>query len=92
MISDVLNGGIAQLGERLHGMQEVMGSNPTISICDWKGFCKKQRSFLLHRKLLWSLLCNKKPSGQDRTAAERNDAAKAARRRRRILRCRILRL
>ena len=32
MISDVLNGGIAQLGERLHGMQEVMGSNPTISI------------------------------------------------------------
>ena len=24
-------GGIAQLGERLHGMQEVMGSNPTIS-------------------------------------------------------------
>ena len=26
------NGGIAQLGERLNGIQEVMGSNPTISI------------------------------------------------------------
>ena len=25
-------GGIAQLGERLNGIQEVMGSNPTISI------------------------------------------------------------
>ena len=27
------NGGIAQLGERLYGIQEVMGSNPTISMC-----------------------------------------------------------
>ncbi len=26
------HGGIAQLGERLNGIQEVMGSNPTISI------------------------------------------------------------
>ena len=26
-----LYGGIAQLGERLNGIQEVMGSNPTIS-------------------------------------------------------------
>ena len=25
------HGGIAQLGERLNGIQEVMGSNPTIS-------------------------------------------------------------
>ena len=25
-------GGIAQLGERLNGIQEVMGSNPTISM------------------------------------------------------------
>ena len=25
------NGGVAQLGERLNGIQEVMGSNPTIS-------------------------------------------------------------
>ena len=30
----VLNGGIAQLGERLNGIQEVMGSNPTISILE----------------------------------------------------------
>ena|GEM_PF-6318526 len=30
----LFHGGIAQLGERLHGMQEVMGSNPTISIFD----------------------------------------------------------
>ncbi|MFM2346648.1 MAG: hypothetical protein RL654_1401 [Pseudomonadota bacterium] len=27
----VLNGGIAQLGERLHGMQEVSGSIPLTS-------------------------------------------------------------
>ena len=27
-----VHGGIAQLGERLNGIQEVMGSNPTISI------------------------------------------------------------
>ena len=26
------HGGIAQLGERLNGIQEVMGSNPTISM------------------------------------------------------------
>ncbi len=26
-------GAIAQLGERLHGMQEVVGSNPIGSIC-----------------------------------------------------------
>ena len=25
-------GGLAQLGERLHGMQEVVGSNPSVSI------------------------------------------------------------
>ena len=30
-IIEVLIGGIAQLGERLHGMQEVSGSIPLIS-------------------------------------------------------------
>ena len=30
--------GIAQLGERLNGIQEVMGSNPTISILEVSGF------------------------------------------------------
>ena len=28
---EVINGGIAQLGERLHGMQEVIGSIPFTS-------------------------------------------------------------
>jgi len=46
--------------------------------------------FLLYRKFLWNSLYNKKPSGQDRTAAERNYVAEATRRRRRILRSRIL--
>ena len=31
-IITLVHGGIAQLGERLNGIQEVMGSNPTISI------------------------------------------------------------
>ena len=31
-LSSGIDGGIAQLGERLNGIQEVMGSNPTISI------------------------------------------------------------
>ena len=30
-VCDVTNGGIAQLGERLHGMQEVSGSIPLTS-------------------------------------------------------------
>jgi hypothetical protein len=42
-------GAIAQLGERLHGMQEVVGSNPigsiNISPCNLK-VCEK--SFLCH--------------------------------------------
>ncbi|RHP36169.1 hypothetical protein DWZ56_00485 [Lachnotalea sp. AF33-28] len=35
-------------------------------------------------QVLRTLLCNKKPSGQERTAAEWNDVAEATRRRRRI--------
>ena len=31
-IITLVHGGIAQLGERLNGIQEVMGSNPTISM------------------------------------------------------------
>ncbi|RHP33257.1 hypothetical protein DWZ56_11410 [Lachnotalea sp. AF33-28] len=41
-------------------------------------------SLFLHRKVLRTLQCNKKPSGQERTAAEWNDVAEAIRRRRRI--------
>ena len=33
-LSDALKGAIAQLGERLHGMQEVTGSIPVSSIND----------------------------------------------------------
>ena len=29
-----VHGGLAQLGERLHGMQEVIGSSPLSSICE----------------------------------------------------------
>ena len=37
-----VSGGIAQLGERLNGIQEVMGSNPTISIKnDYEALIKK---------------------------------------------------
>ena len=31
------SGGIAQLGERLNGIQEVMGSSPTVSIKKYSG-------------------------------------------------------
>lgn len=30
------HGGLAQLGERLHGMQEVVGSIPIVSISTWE--------------------------------------------------------
>ena len=49
-----------------------------------------QRPFLYHRKLLRNFPVIQKPSGQDRTAAERYHVAKATRRRRRILQSRIL--
>ncbi len=49
--------------------------------------CVKTHTFLLHRKVR---PIKQKPSGQDRTAAERNHVAKATRRRRRILQGRIL--
>ena len=35
-VPEVSNGGIAQLGERLHGMQEVSGSIPLTSTKDWR--------------------------------------------------------
>ena len=41
-IITLVRGGIAQLGERLNGIQEVMGSIPTVST---KGKALKLRSF-----------------------------------------------
>ncbi|CAM2146503.1 protein of unknown function [Pararobbsia alpina] len=44
-ISFLCTGGIAQLGERLHGMQEVSGSIPLTSTKDSEG--SFSRAFLL---------------------------------------------
>ncbi len=41
------HGGIAQLGERLNGIQEVMGSNPTISMEIGKFWTSGLPSFIL---------------------------------------------
>ena len=46
--------------------------------------------FFAYREVLLTSLYDKKPDGQDRTAAEKNYAAKAACRRRRILQSKIL--
>ena len=40
-------GGLAQLVERLHGMQEVSGSNPLFSTLIIKGLCASINPFLL---------------------------------------------
>ncbi len=50
------NGGIAQLGERLNGIQEVMGSNPTISIFRQPYKLKKTQCF---QGFVGLLLCSK---------------------------------
>ena len=42
-------GGLAQLVERLHGMQEVSGSNPLFSTLIVKGLCASMNPFLLAR-------------------------------------------
>ena len=46
MLLSIHFGAIAQLGERLHGMQEVVGSNPIGSISTNPGLCKNIWFFL----------------------------------------------
>ena len=41
-LASVLQGGIAQLGERLHGMQEVSGSIPLTSTIKSNLMCRRQ--------------------------------------------------
>ena len=50
-------GGIAQLGERLNGIQEVSGSIPLISTTKSFGNCVFPKLFLLYKILVhWGLL------------------------------------
>ena len=73
---------------RSAGGREVAGSNPVTPIYDIeKVRILRSWPFLCNRKFLWNSLLHKK---YYRTAAEWNNVAKATRRRRRILRCRIL--
>ena len=46
----ILCGGIAQLGERLHGMQEVNGSIPFISTTDFLELLPDDRKPFLSRE------------------------------------------
>ncbi len=46
----ILCGGIAQLGERLHGMQEVNGSIPFISTTDFLELLPDDRNPILSRE------------------------------------------
>ncbi len=48
-----MNGGLAQLVERLHGMQEVIGSNPLSSTLYDKPLKDSQNKF----KIKLSLMC-----------------------------------
>jgi hypothetical protein len=49
-IMSILCGGIAQLGERLHGMQEVNGSIPFISTTDFLELLPDDRNPILSRE------------------------------------------
>ena len=55
------HGGIAQLGERLHGMQEVIGSIPFTSTIECAAGAAKLMSFLGRDEVLTHVLMNSLP-------------------------------